>query len=294
MLKEGKVGFCGVRGNIDGRNVDLLAGVVVNPYWFGNLDLRDPNRPFMVPIFNVAWPGCNLRCGFCAIRMISRPDFNQPHWIEMSPLQLVRLAGKVGTGRILLTSEPSIHPESVIEICKSAHKYQLQVYLYTNGYSNPEIARILAEHVDGVICGLKGSLNKAQYAKLGVETQGIKETIQVYGKYAREFMISNMVGPSVPTTDQDDRELGRWILEDVGNIPMEVGMESAPFPNDVTRLAGPVRFLPNLTVAERSAHRVERNLRSQGLTRIALRKYDRSIRNTPETNFWLRRQWFSA
>lgn len=191
----------------------------------------------------------------------------------MTELYLISLAREMGARTILFTGEPSIHPEHTTAVSRLARAHGLQTVLYTNGFTNPKIARKLAQSVDGVIVGLKGSLSVENYRKIGVSTQPIKKSILVYAKYGN-LTLSNLVGPSLPTSDQDDAKLGKWIRENVGpNTPVDVGMEATPYPVDAQTLTIPSPFLPNINTAKSKAQRVARNLQLQGLTHVNLRRY---------------------
>ncbi len=164
LLKNGKVGLCGVRKNDNGvlysLNYSAVTSAAVDPVEKKPLYHFYPGGK----IFSIGTFGCNLSCPFCQNWGISQ---NIPANLKnMSPVEVITMAEMSGCEMIAYTySEPVVWYEFVLECCRLAAAKRIKNVLVTNGYINENPLLELLQYIDAVNIDLK-CFNDDSYKKI--------------------------------------------------------------------------------------------------------------------------------
>jgi pyruvate formate lyase activating enzyme len=170
VIKEGGVGACRVRTNID--------GTLVLPYYgLASVLSVDPieKKPLyhFLPgsrTYSIGYVGCNLRCPFCQNFGISQSADAQTFRVD--PELLVREARRERCPSIAHTySEPLVHAEFVMESMKAAREAGLLNVMVTNGNVSTDAAREILSVCDAVNVDLKAWDPSFYHDELGGDLQ---------------------------------------------------------------------------------------------------------------------------
>jgi len=154
VLREGRDGPCGTRGNRQGRMVPLRYGQVAA----AGLDPMEKKPLYHylpgASILSVAATGCNLHCAFCQNWRLSQETTSRAE--SMSPAAVVDLARRQHSVGIAYTySEPLVWFEFVRDTARLAREAGLVNVVVSNGYLNPEPLAELIPWLDAANIDLK-------------------------------------------------------------------------------------------------------------------------------------------
>jgi pyruvate formate lyase activating enzyme len=218
-IKDGKVGFCGVRTNKAGKlyslNYGRVASVALDPIEKKPLYHFHPGEF----ILSAGTIGCNLSCLFCQNWSISK-EVRTPTE-PMTSRALIDRAKELGSFGIAYTyNEPFIWYEFVRETAEAARKAGLQNVLVTNGYVSPEPLKELLPLIDAANIDLK-SIRDEFYRKIcsGTVTP-VLATIKALCS-ACHVELTNLLIPTLNDSDEELAELVDWVYNNVGaNVPL--------------------------------------------------------------------------
>jgi pyruvate-formate lyase-activating enzyme len=199
----GQAGFCGVRKNIDGRNVDRWYQVAI--------------ADFVKNGYRVSLPGCNLKCPFCGVPGFSRPTREQlTKYQVIDEEDLVSSVRANGRGLLyFLGGEPTLHYEYVLKAARLAYDQGIATMLGTSGYISEWLAEKLAKSIDLLILGIKGSASPELYrTKMGADSSVCLQTMRVFWSGSAFFDTTDLIGPGLETPD-DDLRFARWVCENI-------------------------------------------------------------------------------
>lgn len=151
---------------------------VCRMYYSDGTDIRErfPNRWCnfgvigieAIPFYHV-YPGsrcmtigtssCNFRCRYCSNAFIAKRDPAEmgDELTELSPRELVRMAGKMGCHHIVFNvNEPAVSLPSLREVAREAEAAGIGMGCLTNGYTTPESTELLASIFSFFNVSLKG------------------------------------------------------------------------------------------------------------------------------------------
>jgi len=221
-LRDGRIGLCRVRQNIDGTLYSLSYGQVAAAH-------VDPveKKPFyhVLPgsrAFSLATPGCNLRCLFCQNWEISQSHPWEVATRTVSPEEVVAAALQSGAESIAFTySEPTVFYEYMLDIARLAQARGLKTLVVSAGFINPEPLRALLPHVDACKIDFKG-FDPAFYENL---TGGSREPVLEAMKIIREsgvwLEVVNLLVTGQNDGEDDVRALARWVRDNLGaDVPL--------------------------------------------------------------------------
>ena len=216
-IKNGKFGFCLVRGNINGKPAipyyGKLSAASVDPVEKKPLYHFYPGSK----ILSVGFFGCSMKCPFCQNFTIStnvNPDYKS--YKPEDILSMVKSKG--GIGLAYTYSEPLVHIEWVSETSKLLRKNGYKNVLVTNGLINGEPADTVLEYTDAANIDLK-SFNSDFYRK---ELKGDLEAVKNFIKKASEKIhveITTLVIPGKNDTKEEIMEISSFIASINKNIP---------------------------------------------------------------------------
>jgi len=159
-LKEGQIGFCGVRKNINNKLYTLVynkaASLAIDPIEKKPLFHFYPSQK----ILSIATMGCNLACKYCQNYSLSFFDgkgkTDNIDGTAIEPKEVVDYAIKHNTIGIAYTySEPTIFYEYLKDISIEMKKKNLKNVWVTNGYIEKEPQLQMKDYIDAVNNDLK-------------------------------------------------------------------------------------------------------------------------------------------
>jgi pyruvate formate lyase activating enzyme len=225
-IRPGLSGICGVRRNVDGRLVTLVADRVV-------AEDVDPieKKPFFhfLPgslAYSIATVGCNLHCLFCqnwAISQWPRERSGPFPGSPTSPRRIVQAAQAAGCASIAYTyTEPTIFLELALETSRLAADAGLRNVFVTNGYMTAEALALVAPVLHGANVDLK-SFSDRYYRKVCGATLGpVLETIARMRERSIWVEVTTLLIPGRNDGDEELGALARWLASIDRDMPWHV------------------------------------------------------------------------
>lgn len=222
-VKEGGVGLCRARSNINGLissiNYGRLTSISLDP-----IEKKPLARFFSGSrILSVGSYGCNLRCPFCQNCEISMAD-ESADTIYVSPEELVRKAKELiprgNIGLAFTYNEPLIGYEYVLDCSILAHLEGLKTVLVTNGTICKEPLNKLLPYIDAMNIDLKG-FTPEFYNKLGGELETVKRTIVIASKSCH-VEVTTLVIPGENDSEEEIESLAKWLASLSPAIPLHL------------------------------------------------------------------------
>ncbi|MBI5872573.1 MAG: AmmeMemoRadiSam system radical SAM enzyme [Candidatus Omnitrophica bacterium] len=242
-IKDGGIGFCGVRQNKDGKlytvNYGRIAAIALDPIEKKPLYHYHPGEF----IFSIGTVGCNLSCLFCQNWSIAKEV--QAPTEPMTSEEIIEKAKQLNSFGIAYTyNEPFIWYEFVLETARLAKKAGLENVLVTNGYVSPEPLKELLPFIDAMNIDIK-SMEDGFYKK--VCSGSVAEVLETVKTSARSCHVelTNLVIPTLNDSDENFTKLVDWIYESVGaDVPLHFSryfpcykMTIAPTPKETLKRA---------------------------------------------------------
>ncbi len=223
-IKEGGVGFCNARGNVDGVvsciNYGCVTSLALDPIE------KKPLRHFHpgTKILSVGSFGCNLRCSHCQNHAISMSDKELARYEYIEPDRLVSYAidtivrGNIGIAYTY--NEPLVGYEYVRDCAKLVKERGLYNCVVTNGYINEEPLLDIVEYIDAFNIDLKAFSNEF-YRKVKGDLETVKNTIKIAAKYSH-VEVTTLIIPGENDSEEEIEELAFWLSGIDKNIPLHV------------------------------------------------------------------------
>ena len=233
-IDKGKIGYCNVRQNVDGKLISLVYGKVAAMY----IDPIEKKPLFHFypgeKVFSFGTVGCNLRCKFCQNWEISHPEKIEGE--DFSPKEIVDLAIKNGCKIIAATyNEPTIFFEFMVDVFTLAKKKGLKTVVVSNGFINQGPLKEVIKITDAFNIDLKSFENKFYTTLTTTWIKPVLEIIKTINLSKSHLEITNLIIPTKNDDEENIREMCSWVVENVGlDVPLHF---SAFFPmfklNDV-------------------------------------------------------------
>jgi pyruvate formate lyase activating enzyme len=162
-----------------------------------------------------------MRCGHCQNWQISRPkgDDGSVGLQELEPESVVEMAERSDSEGIAFTyNEPVIWLEWVLDAAKAAKASGLYTIMVTNGYVTSAGLDLFAEVIDVWRVEIKG-FEEATFKRLChvPHSEAVREQAErakrVHGMHVE--CVTNVV-PSVNDSEEELREVARWIASSLG------------------------------------------------------------------------------
>ncbi len=217
-LREGQVGFCGVRavrsGVLELEVYGLISAIAVDPIEKKPLSHFYPGS--MVLSFSTF--GCNWACQYCQNFEISQR--RRVEGFEASPELLVKLAESYGAHGITYTyNEPTIFLEFAHDVGTLAKSRGLFNTFVTNGYMTPEAVKYASVFLDAATVDFKGNgdVNFMRRYAYVPDVEPIFETLAEMRKHGIWVEITDLVVPQVGDDLEQARKLVRRIIDILGS-----------------------------------------------------------------------------
>lgn len=221
IIKDGSVGACGVRKNVNGslfaETYGLISSIALDPIE------KKPLYHFCsgMKILSIGSIGCNFHCPFCQNYTISREYENVPLQRvtaeEISEMAVKSVAD--GNAGVAYTyNEPFINFEFVLDCCRLVKSSGLVNVLVTNGYINEEPLRDMLPYIDAMNIDIKGD-NKGTYNIVGGTQDAVKNVIEISHKSCR-IELTTLAVPEVKVETVE--KIAKWIAELDKRIPYHI------------------------------------------------------------------------
>ena len=222
VIADGKRGFCGTRENVKETlyavNYGKACSLAIDPIEKKPLYHFHPGSRAL----SVATLGCNFRCKFCCNWQISQADFGILSEDDVSPERIVEIAKREKVEVISYTyTEPTVFFEYAYDTAKLAKKEGLLNTFVTNGYSTPEMIKMISPYLDAATVDFKGSGNPEFYKEF-CSVQKVEPIYDALLAYKREKVFVEITDLLVPgpngSSMADVEKLCRWIVENLGGL----------------------------------------------------------------------------
>ena len=222
VLREGQVGFCGVRKNVDGKLYLLVYGkayaVHIDPIEKKPLYHFYPGSA----VLSIGTTGCNWACAYCCNYLMSQR--RKVEGYDISPEQMVSLALEHQVDGISYTyNEPTIFTEYAHDIGVLAKKHGLFNTYVTNGFMTEETVELVAGFLDAATVDIKGNANPKFLRKYAAvpSPDPIFDTLLRLKEKKVFVEITDLIVPEIGASLEDAEKLIRWIHDNLGpDIPI--------------------------------------------------------------------------
>ncbi len=212
-IAEGSRGFCGVRGNVGGKIVNVNYGYL-------SLACLDPieKKPLaeFMPgskILSIGANGCNLRCPHCQNYNISMAAQEEIDMMDTNPEEVVdtaiayKEAGNIGLAYTY--NEPVTMYDFMFDTARLAKEKGLINVMVTNGCINEEPLRALLPYFDALNIDLK-YFTEEGYKKIAGDFETVKKAIEVANESCH-VEISWLVVPGENDNPDEVEAAAEWL-----------------------------------------------------------------------------------
>lgn len=222
VLSEGRIGLCKARKNIEGELYSLVYGKVSSQH-------VDPieKKPFFHVLpgqnaYSIATTGCNLSCLYCQNFEISQVFPEDVQSKDMTAEEVVDDALKSKSPIIAFTyNEPTIFYEYMYDIAKLAKENGLKTVVVSSGYINQEPLKELLPYIDAYKIDLKAFKEDFYQKFTNGHLEPVLETMKTIKASGVWLEIVNLLIPGENDSEQEIREMAKWIKENLGDdVPL--------------------------------------------------------------------------
>ncbi len=219
IIKEGKLGICGVRKNTSGKLYSLNYGVVTG-LGFDPIEKKPlyhyyPGRN----ILSLGSLGCNMKCFFCQNWQISQVNEGDlPRNPTHQPQDIVQMATNRSDnlGVAYTYNEPAIYYEFMLDIARAIKKQGLKNVMVTNGYIHQKPLAELLPYMDAFSVDLKGFTEEFYRKHTASGLQPIVEAIEQISRSGAFMELTNLVIPGLNDQIGKYEEMLSWIRDHIG------------------------------------------------------------------------------
>ncbi len=223
-LDEGERGFCGVRGNVGDKivnvNYGLLTAACLDPIE------KKPLRNFYPgsKILSIGANGCNMRCPHCQNFNISMAAQEEIEMMDTDPKEVVDVAlsykSQGNIGLAFTYNEPVTMYDFMLDTAKLSKKNGLINVMVTNGYINEEPLKRLLPYIDAMNIDLK-YFNEDGYKKIGGGLEAVKRSIEVADR-ACHVEVSWLVVPGENDSVEELDAAASWLASVNPQMPLHI------------------------------------------------------------------------
>jgi pyruvate formate lyase activating enzyme len=216
-LREGQNGFCGVRGNRDGRLVTMNFGKSVHATE-ETIETEAVNH--FAPgerILSMGNIGCMMNCSYCHNWRTSQAKYvSDKDVYYYEPQDVVDMALRHGIRMLSWTyNDPVVWHEFVVETARLGKRHGLMNLYKSAFYITPEAVAELAPHMDIFSISLK-SMSEDYYRKFTKGRLGpVLEAIQCAFATGAHLELSTLMITGISDNQETAREVSEWVLREL-------------------------------------------------------------------------------
>ena len=222
-MKEGQTGFCGVRGNRDGRLVTYTYGKGV--HLTEELIETEAIYHFApgAKILSLENIGCNLNCQYCQNWKTSQAKFVENKDVHsFTPESIIETALRHDIKVLSWTyNDPVVWHEFVIDTAKLAKEAGIYNLYKSACFITEEALDELLPHIDIFSVSIK-AIDETYYRKLttGWLQPVLDATKKIY-QAGKHLEVSNLMITDISDNEQSARNMAGWVLENLGpEVPL--------------------------------------------------------------------------
>lgn len=221
IIANTKLGFCGVRRNLDGKLYCLTYGKVSSAC--ADTIEKKPLYHFFPGsyAYSIGSLGCNMRCRHCQNWHIAHANINaSSRETTFIPVEdLIKLTKDTGCKGIAWTyNEPTIWIEYAIDGAKAAKREGLYTVFVTNGFISPDALDAIGPCLDAYRVDLKGFNGKfyPEVAHVKNIQPILDAAIRAKTKWKMHVEVITLVVPGYNDSAEELREIARFIFQNLG------------------------------------------------------------------------------
>jgi pyruvate formate lyase activating enzyme len=223
VINPGKVGFCKVRKNIDGKLYAQSYGKATHM----TIERIETEAVFNYSpgsrILSLGNFGCNLNCDYCQNWVFSQFEYTPPEFIhEYSSSEIIDYALKENIGILSWTyNDPAVWFEFVVDTAREAKKCGLKNLFKSAFFLTSEAVEILSEVIDVFAVSIK-SMDEDYYE---IFTKGwlkpVLDNVKLIYAKGKYFEISNLVVTNLTNNDENYEKMINFIKRDLSaEVPL--------------------------------------------------------------------------
>ena len=251
IIKNNSAGKCRMRQNITGilyaKNYAKTVSLALDPIEKKPLYHYRPGST----ILSFGPNSCNLSCFFCQNYSISQND--APTTLIM-PEELLDFMLSKDMNQIAFTySEPFTWFEYIYDFAFISQGQNISIVLVTNGFINQDPLRELLPFISAVNIDLKSIQNSFYKDHCGGSIQPVKDTIRECFVSGVHTELTNLLIPSLNTSEEDIVEMVDFIAGISAKIPLHISKYHPAYMSDIQ--ATPEETILNACrIAEKRLH----------------------------------------
>ncbi len=219
ILKEGQVGVCRVRKNIDGKlytlNYGSVSSMAVDPIEKKPLFHFKPTSQ----VLSLATVGCNMRCKHCQNWEISQVGVEFPYIREMTPEDVLKIARDY-EGVAWTYNEPTIWHEFTLDTSKLLKREGLYTVYVTNGFIEEEPFREIGQYLDAMNVDIK-AFREEFYRKItGASLEPVLKTVERAHRMGIHVELTYLIIPGLNDDENEIMEFAQWVHGLSPDIPV--------------------------------------------------------------------------
>ena len=217
-IPDGKIGLCGIRGNVDGKLRLFVYGKIIT----GHVDPieKKPVTHYMpgTKIFSIATTGCNWLCSYCQNFDISQR--RKIEGIDVTPEKVVQMTKRYRCQGLAYTyNEPTIFMEFAHDIGVLARKEGLANVFVSNGYDTPEAVDMMRDFLDCITVDFKGNGETSFVRKnIGIANADpvFQTLLEIRDKTKVHIEITDLIVPEIGDDLGAAKKLASWVYDNLG------------------------------------------------------------------------------
>ncbi|KPK77943.1 MAG: radical SAM protein [Phycisphaerae bacterium SM23_30] len=226
-IKEGQVGICRVRRNVEGKlyslNYHAICSTAIDPIEKKPLFHFQPGSRSL----SVATGGCNFQCDFCQNWQISQMPRQQKTLSGRSypPAQIVEAALQNRCRSISFTyTEPTIFMEICADCGRLAKKQGLANVFVSNGYMTIEALKFARDFLDGINVDLKSFREEFYRQHCKASLTPVLETLRYIARHTNIWLeITTLVIPQINDGQEELKQIAGFLAEELGpEVPWHI------------------------------------------------------------------------
>ena len=224
VLKDGQIGFCGIRKNVEGKLYLLSWGLTASM----NIDPIEKKPLFHFKpgskVLSISTTGCNWMCKYC-----QNYDISQRRTVDgytLYPEDARKILKEYGANGASYTyNEPTIFAEYARDIAEEIKKVNGFNTFVSNGYLSKEAVDYVSSFLDAITVDFKGNANDSFARKyINIKSyEPVFQTLKSLKEKGLHIELTDLIVPVEGIGDniEDARQLVSWIKMNLGeNVPL--------------------------------------------------------------------------